>query len=152
MTLFFLHMLRKREICYNVSRETRLIGISSYRRGALGNIAQAGVFWYKSISVSVRERWELCRRRNDKIMEADHDGWKHFSVGVYRALSDSRMEFHLTKTTGWQRVGFISKGSMVFLITRVFKVKLLFRIWILVRNAGIFYLIEIIKYSWPRCI
>lgn len=118
-SLFFPHilaMLRKREICYNVSREARLIGISSYCRGALGNITQAGVFWCRSISVSVRERWKLCRRRNDKIMEVDHDGWKHFSLGVYRALSDSRMEFHLTKTTGWQRVGFILKGSVVFLI------------------------------------
>lgn len=58
------------------------IGISSYRRGALGNIAQAGVYWCGHISVSVRERRKLRRRRNDEIMEADHDGWKRFSRGV----------------------------------------------------------------------
>jgi len=77
-------ILEKREICRirNAWRKARLVEISFCPRDALGNIAQADVYWWKRISVSVRVRCKLRRRRNDKIMEADHDGWKHFSLGV----------------------------------------------------------------------
>jgi len=74
-------------------------GISSYGGTLSAILHKAGVYRCWRISVSVRTRAANSARGNDKIMEADHDGWKHFSRGGIRALSDSRTEFHPAKTT-----------------------------------------------------